>query len=385
MDWAVLNRLAEWLSESRRANALYVFLIVLAVLTCNAVLRRVLERYAARAEGADADWRTALPEAVNPPLRGVVWIIGLTVVVQVLTRDGAFTLLAELFPPARDVAAIALVAWALLRMTGLVEHSVHAHAQQEGRTVDPTAADAIVKLVRAAILITAVLVALQALGFSIAGLVALGGVGGIAIGFAAQSLVANLLGGLTIHASRPFKVGEWIIMPGTEIMGEVQDIGWRATRVMGFDRRPFYVPNAMFNTATVINHSRMTHRRIKEHVHLRYRDIDKVQGIVADVKRMLGEHPGIEHDFFVFNFDTCGDFAIKCLVLAFTRSTSYADYMEVKEEVLLQIAAIVREHGAELAVPASTVHVPEGLLLKSAGDSNAEPMIAGMAERESRG
>src|SRR3546814_2349754 len=87
----------------------------------------------------------------------------------------------------------------------------------------------------------------------LAGLLALGGAGGIAIGFAAQSLVANLLGGLTIYASRPFKVGEWIIMSGTEVMGEVQEIGWRATRIMGFDRKPFYVPNSMFNTGVVID------------------------------------------------------------------------------------------------------------------------------------
>src|SRR3546814_6385261 len=70
------------------------------------------------------------------------------------------------------------------------------------------------------IFVTAALVILQTLGFSVAGLLALGGAGGIAIGFAAQSLVANLLGGLTIYASRPFKVGEWIIMSGTEVMGE---------------------------------------------------------------------------------------------------------------------------------------------------------------------
>src|SRR3546814_1543054 len=89
-------------------------------------------------------------------------------------------------------------------------------------------------------------------------------------------------------------------MSGTEVMGEVQEIGWRATRIMGFDRKPFYVPNSMFNTGVVINHSRMTNRRIMEHMLLRYGDIDKVEAIVADVNRMLAEHPGIEHAFFAF-------------------------------------------------------------------------------------
>src|SRR3546814_6957780 len=96
--------------------------------------------------------------------------------------------------------------------------------------LDPTATDAIGKLARIAIFVTAALVILQTLGFSVAGLLALGGDGGIAIGFAAQSLVSYLFGGLTIYACRPFKVGEWIIMSGTDVMCEVQEIGWLSTR-----------------------------------------------------------------------------------------------------------------------------------------------------------
>jgi MscS family membrane protein len=117
----------------------------------------------------------------------------------------------------------------------------------------------------------------------------------------------------------------------------------------------------MFNTAVLINHSRMTARRIQEHVHLRYRDIDKAQHIVADVNLMISEHPGIDKEFFVFRFDSCGDFALKCLLYAFTVTTDYEEYMRVKEDVLLKIASIVRTHGGELAVPTSTVHIPDGL------------------------
>src|SRR3546814_17982995 len=79
---------------------------------------------------------------------------------------------------------------------------------------------------------------------------------------------------------------------------------------------------------------------------------------------MLAEHPGIEHDFFAFNFDTCGDFALKLFLYAFTVSTDYNDYMNVKEDLLLKIAALVRKHGGELAVPARTLHLPEGLRLE---------------------
>ncbi len=380
LDWNVLVQWADGLAESRWADVIYTFLVVLAVLVLNAILRGVLGVLRRRSK-QQTGWTATLPGVIGPPLRGIVWVVGLTVAVRILTQDGEYSLLSELFPPVRDVAAIGLLAWFLLRLIGRVEHNIIDKARREGRTVDPTAADAIGKLVRAAIFITTALLVLQALGFSIGGLVALGGVGGIAIGFAAQSLVANLVGGLTIYASRPFKVGEWIIMTGTEVMGEVQDIGWRATRIMGFDLRPFYVPNSLFNTAVVVNHSRMTARRIMEYIHIRKRDVEHVPRIVADTKAMLNEHPGIDHDFIAFNFESYGDFSLKLFLYAFAATTDYIEYLNIKEDVLLKIAAIIERHGGELAVHTSTVHMPDGLQLKAHGGQEQEPMVAGLVER----
>ena len=355
-------------------SIVFAFVIVLSILITNRILSGPIETFIRRAEASRNIWQMAIFGSLNPPVRGVVWIVGLTIVVGYLTRDGEFSLLSRFFPPTRDVAVIGVVVWFLLRAVGKVEAGLMAHARARRREVDPTAADAIGKLIRAAILITAMLVALQSLGFSIAGILAFGGIGGIAIGFAAQGLVANLFGGLTVYASRLFKVGEWIVMPGTEVMGEVQHIGWRATRVMGFDRRPFYVPNALFNTAVLINHSRMTSRRIQEYVHLRYRDFDKVKAIVADANAMLNEHPGIQHDFFVFQMDSYGDYALRLFLYAFTKGTDYNEYMRIKEDILLRIGEIVHKHGAELAVPTSTVLMPEGVNLRR-GEAFAEGLV----------
>ncbi len=363
------------------APVAYTFLIVLAILVTNAVLRRVLRRLIP-ARGAKHVWRDALLWALGPPLRAIIWVIGLSIAVEALTQGGNMSLLAHVFAPARNVATIVIVTWFVLRVVHRAERNLLARARNRGQEVDPTAADAIGKLVRAAVFITAILVIMQTLGFSVAGILAFGGMGGIAVGFAAQSLVANLLGGLTIFASRPFKVGEYIILPGTELMGGVEHIGWRATRILGFDEKPFFVPNAVFNTSSVINHSRMHSRRIMEYMYIRYRDVDRVQAVVADANKMLNEHPGIRHDFFIFRFDSCGDHALKLFLYAFTVSTDYTDYMVVKEDILLKIAGIVREHGAELAVPVSNVYMPEGLQLKSERDQfPEEPLAAGLSHQ----
>src|SRR5699024_10047572 len=147
--------------------------------------------------------------------------------------------------------------------------------------------------------------------------------------------------------------------------GEVQNIGWRATRILDWNGKPFYVPNAKFNTETIINHSRMAYREMSEYVYLRLEDVDKVAAITAAVNRMLEQHPEMG-DYLVFKFDGYGEYALRLYLYAYTvrAVTAYTEYMRVKQDVLLKIAAIVAEHGAKLAVPVSAVHAPHGLALR---------------------
>lgn len=359
-------------------TVILVFAAVLGTLLAGIVVRLIIDRLARKVDEVRHVWTHGLLASASTPAQVMIWIVGLSTAAQILLEaegDKGDSLLANTLGPTRDIAIICALMWFLLRVTGRVQDNMMERARRRGRELDPTAADAVGKLTRASIVITAVLMIMQALGFSIAGLLAFGGVGGIAVGFAAQSLVANLLGGLTIFASRPFKVGEYIIIPGTELMGGVEHIGWRATRLIGFDCKPFYVPNAMFNTQPVINHTRMTARRIMEDIHIRYADIDAVPTIVSEVRAMLAEHPGVKHDFFAFNFSSCGTYSLKLFLYAFTVSIDYNEYLDVQQDVLLKIANIIRSHGAELAGPAQSIVLPQW----QAGPS--DPDQAGLMNR----
>ena len=345
-------------------TVILVFATVLGSLFVGGVLRLVLERLARRLDPVRHAWWHGLLAGASLPMQLLIWVLGIALAGQILLQraDGSLppdSLLAHGLGPLRAVGVILAVMWLLLRAVNRIQDNLLQRARHRGHELDPTAADAIGKLTKASVVITAILMMMQALGFSIAGLLAFGGMGGIAVGFAAQSLVANLLGGLTIFASRPFKVGEYIIIPGTELMGGVEHIGWRATRLIGFDCKPFYVPNALFNTEPVINHTRMTARRMMEDIHIRYADIDVVPAIVADVREMLGQHPGVRHDFYAFNFSSCGTYSLKLSLYAFTVSTDYNEYLDVQEDVLLRIAGIIRHHGAQMTGPASTVNMPQ--------------------------
>ena len=189
-------------------------------------------------------------------------------------------------------------------------------------------------------------------------MLAFGGIGGIAVGFAAKDLFANLLGGLTIYMDRPFSVGEWIRSPDKNIEGTVEHIGWRNTCIRAFNKNPIYVPNALFTSIVVENPSRMTHRRIKETIGLRYQDLGKMAVIVADVKTMLQTHPEIDHEAtLIVNFNSFGESSLDFFIYSFTKTTVWATYHEVKQEVLLKIADIIATHGAEIAYPTRSLHI----------------------------
>lgn len=341
-----------------------MFLVVLAIGIVNLALRFLFKYLGHRVEKTSSIWDDALYYSLSGPLRALVWIVGLSVAVGIgdPPEDTALT---EYLPEARVIATVAVVAWFLLRLIESVEKNILKRAIRRGEPIDETTADAISKLLYASVLITSALAVLQTLGVSISGLLAFGGIGGIAIGFAARDMIANFLGGLTIYLNRPFSVGDWIRSPDQDIEGVVEAVGWRATTIRRFDMRPLYVPNGVFTTVSLENPSRMTHRRIFETIGLRYDDVAVVPPIVADIRKMLDADEAIDSSQVILvYFNSFGSHSLDFFVYCYTVTTRWAEYHEVKQKVLMRCHEIIAEHGAQVAFPTTTVHVPAGLQVR---------------------
>jgi MscS family membrane protein len=340
---------ASWLPEVLLVMAGVLLLILLAG---NVVGR--IERVIGK---TDTIWDDALIHAVKRPLTVMLWVLGLTHVAGIVDREtGAHVL--EYAHPARIVGVIACLAWFLIRMINNAAGSIMARQTAGGDAVDRTTVDAMSKLGRVSVLIIAALVILQTLGFSVSGVLAFSGIGGIAVGFAAKDLLANFFGGLMVYLDRPFSVGDWIRSPDKAIEGTVEYIGWRQTRIRAFNKNPIYVPNALFTTIVVENPSRMSHRRIKETIGIRYQDVGKMAAITADVKAMLIAHPDIDNGVtMIVNFTTFSASSLDFMVYTFTTITNWVRYQEVKQDVMLRIAGVIAAHGAEIAFPTRTLHI----------------------------
>ena len=333
-----------------------VFAILIGTAVARFVAKILLDRLAAKSEVTENIVDDSLVESARRPVVYAIWIIGISLAAE--SVGGAAQ--AEIFSHVsklRDAGIISMLVWFSTRFTRLVEDKLSYSEMTEG-SLDKTTMSMMGKLIRAAILITGFLLVMQAFGISVTGVLAMGGVGGLAIGFAARDLLANIFGTIMIFIDKPFRVGDWVRSPDREIEGTVEEINWRATIIRTFDKRPLYVPNSLFANMAVETPSRQTNRRIYETIGLRYDDIETLEPILIDVREMLDKHQAIDQNQMIMvNFLNFGPSSLDFFLYCFTKTTDWATYHEIKEDVLFKIAAVIKKHNAEIAFPTQTLDI----------------------------
>lgn len=338
-----------------------VFVVVLFVVAANFFIRIFLNRLHEKLEKTAVKWDDAFIDALRKPASLLVWVVGITFSAEI-AKGVADAAIFNVVEPVRDVGVIGAITWFLIRFIRNMEANLTSIERHGEHALDATTVNAISRLLRLSVLITSALVIMQTLGYSISGVLAFGGIGGIAIGFAAKDLLANFFGGMMIFLDRPFSVGDWIRSPEKEIEGTVEHIGWRLTRIRTFDKRPLYIPNSVFASIVVENPSRMTNRRIYETIGIRYDDAAVAADVIAAVREMLQNHPDIDHNqTLMVNFNKFGASSLDFFIYTFTKTTVWTQFHEVKQDVLFKIQDIIEAHGAEIAFPTSTVHLPDQL------------------------
>ncbi len=315
-------------------------------------------------------FREALYRSAHSPVLALIVLCGAYLIGTLIDGRIHAGVLSHVLDPSVHVGIIAVVAWAgwnLLKMYPEIHHP-------RGHDVDPMIYDLVGKSARLALLVLAALLILRTLHFPIASLLTVGGVAGIAIGFAAQGVVSNLFGAMVVYLDKPFKIGEWIVLPEMNISGTVEHIGWRSTLLRGFDTSPFYVPNYLFNTHVVETPPRMQARRIQQTLPVRYSDVERLPAILKDLRAYIARHPGIDHhQSEIVNFTNYGTHSLDILIYCFAGTVQWGESLAVQEDVLLNAAQIIRRHGGQLALPVTRVQMQAA---EPEAGSDAQPVAS---------
>ena len=249
--------------------------------------------------------------------------------------------------------------WAILSVVEALRGAIYSITGKFSSDLSKEMGNFIIAIVK--ILITGVGLGamLQVWGINVTALVASLGIGGLAFALAAKDTAANLFGSFSLLADKSIRIGEWIKVNGVE--GTVETIGMRTTKIRSFQKSLITVPNHIVANNPIENFSRRGIRRIKMHIGLTYdTSSEQITKIMADIKAMLQNHEGIsQSDSLMVNFDTFGDSSLNIFIYTFTKTANWAKYLEIREDVNLQIMKIVEENGSAFAFPSQSIYVEQ--------------------------
>ncbi len=196
-------------------------------------------------------------------------------------------------------------------------------------------------------------------GINVTAVVASLGLGGLAFALAAKDTASNLFGSFALLADRSIRIGEWIKVDGVE--GVVEDVGMRTTKIRSFQKSLITVPNSIVANSPIENFSRRGIRRIKMHIGLTYgTSSDQIMQIIQDIKSLLQSHEGIsQKDSLMVNFDSFGDSSLNIFIYTFTHTANWAKYLDIREDIHIQIMSIVEKNGSGFAFPSQSIYIEQ--------------------------
>lgn len=298
------------------------------------------------------EWREKIDYIVLKPIKYFLWVLGVLYAVDIVARKLHFTVLAGHIVPLRNIALTLAIAWLVLRWRNAFQQSFYAKSSKGILGVEMGIIHAMGRIFGVIVFLIAALVILQILGLNVMPLIAFGGVGAAAIGFAAKDMISNFFGGFMLYINRPFLVGDYIILPEKSVDGLVEDIGWYLTSIRNKDKQPVYIPNSLFLSAFVSNASRMSHRHIRELISLRYEDISKLKGITEEIRVLIAKHPAIDKNLpILVYFEGYKDFSVDILIDTYCFAMRDDDFFAMKQEIFLGIEKILTEHQAAMPLP----------------------------------
>jgi len=348
-DWALLG-----IPASRWLTAMLILFITIA---CRNWLIKLFHRLAQTlAARTETPLDNMLLEAAEKPVGWLLYTLGILATLHVLNPPLDIFPIMPLIDHIGRALTLIISTWFLWRLIDGLAAYFRARAAETDSALDDQLVPFIAKTLKIFTVITAVLVIAQNLGYSISGLIASLGIGGIAVAMAARDTIANVFGSIMILIDRPFTVGDWV--KTSEFEGVVEEIGFRSTRIRTFAQTLVNVPNSLLANMVIDNIDARAKRRIKMRIGLTYSTTPtQMQQAIAGIEALLDAHPGVDKNFKLVKFDAFEDSSLSIFLYYFSASTDWSEYLQVRQEVNMQIMQLLESMHLDFAFPTRTVHL----------------------------
>lgn len=295
-----------------------------------------------------------LVDIVESPLLLLMFVIGLNYGLGMLTfEEGIQSFVSNVL----SVLSSLIVVWFVIRIVDvLLKEYLAPLASKSESTLDDEMMPIISKVVKAVILVFAAITIISNFGYDVAAVITGMGIGGIAIALAAKETLGNMFGGFTIFTDRHFKPGDRVRI-GSDVYGDVIEVGLRSTRVKTLDNTIKIIPNSIIANTVVENYLQPDHmQKIKMELGVVYSTSSKKMEKGIDIiKKTIKETEGIASKDPIVTFNEFGDSALVILVLYWVKSFDH--YLSSKHDINTKIKSRFEKEGIEFAYPSQTIYL----------------------------
>lgn len=247
-------------------------------------------------------------------------------------------------------AAVAItVTWMIARMLdAILKEYLVPYAQRSETRIDDHMVPVARKGLRVVVWVLGIIVALNNAGYNVSALLAGLGIGGLALAMAAKDTVANIFGGITVFADKPFRLGDRIRLGGFD--GFVQEVGIRSTRIRTLEGPVLVVPNHKFTDSMVENVTQEPSRRVRHELGLIYETPpEKMEEALRVLRDIVASHQDVLEADHLVTFNAFKDYSLNILFICYIRKS--ADIFGTQTLISLEILRRFNAHGLSFAYP----------------------------------
>jgi MscS family membrane protein len=302
---------------------------------------------------------------VHKPLSWVLTTVFWLIALNALALPQTLHLFCAYF--VKFILAVMLIRLCYLSVDA-VGHWLSLKASQTTSALDDQIAPFAAKTLKVLVIVFGVLIALQNFDVNVMSLLAGLGLGGLALALAAQDTAANLFGSITILADRPFQIGDYIKIGDTE--GNVEEIGFRSTRVRTFYNSLVTIPNSIMAKEKIDNLGARTARRLRHTFGFVYgTPAAQIKSFIDHLSYYLKQHPMVRNENVMVNFTALGDFSLQVEMTVHVIANDIAEENKVQEEILFEVMKMAEDLKLDFAFPTQTIHVP----IKASAQMQVQP------------
>jgi MscS family membrane protein len=356
-------------------NELWRILVLISIIALSLLIGKTLKFFLTRLEPKlNEAGRSMAAAAIHSASMSVTFLFfafGLNIAISFLNVPEGFQ---ELLNTVLEILIILAIGHFVYRQVDVIDKWLKRFSSDDSINIDDMLIPIVGKSIRVAVVILVVLQAAQALSDQpITSILAGIGIGGLALGLAAQDTIRNFFGSLMIFADKPFNVGELIDLEGK--LGSVMEVGVRTTKVRTLDGHVLTVPNGNLANMTIHNIGKRPYIRRVFDVTITYdTPAEKVDRAVELLREILNDHEGMDAEFpprVYFDNMNADSLNIKCFY--WYHPADYWKYMEFTQNVNREIFRRFNEEGIDFAFPTQTIYL--------AGDRD-RPLDVGIRDRK---